>query len=76
MSPIKFQNPPPKTTAERLAEVLGAAGLDEMAGKALTGEYGDFTSPHDFPKAMLVQILEGRGLYAIAERVRDGEFDD
>lgn len=72
-----YLGPSPRPpVADRLSIYLEAAGLHEMAKLAAEGHYGDFTSDLDFPKATLVSELETAGKFELAERVRDGEFDD
>lgn len=62
-------------TKERLAAVLGAAGLGELSRRALLGHYDDFESPLATPIMQLVLDLEAVGAHELAKRARNGEFD-
>jgi hypothetical protein len=62
--------------SEKLAAALMEAGAPiNMIEKAISGFYGDFTSPLAFPILELVTDAMALGLTDIADRARDGEFD-
>ncbi len=63
------------STKERLAQVLHAAGLFEMEGRARLGEYDDFESNSATPITRLILDLQGCGHYDLAKRTMNGEFD-
>lgn len=63
------------STTERLAEVLTAHGLPEMAKKAREGYYDDFRSPLATPIIQLVRDLQAAKQHALAQRAVNGEFD-
>jgi len=63
------------STSDRLAEVLAAEGLHEMAAKARTGYYDDFKSELATPIVQLVRDLQATGKAELANRVMNGEFD-
>jgi hypothetical protein len=65
-------------TKERLAEALRAIGLNTLADEAARGLYDDYESPSAFPLITLVHRLGEAATpeaNALAERVKDGEFD-
>jgi hypothetical protein len=65
-------------TKDKLAKALVEAGLERMAIMAEAGFYDDFLSPIAFPITQLLADLRTANTpasYALAARVRDGEFD-
>lgn len=64
-----------QSTSERLAQVLHAAGLRNLAAKARAGYYDDFRSPLATPIVQLVKDLKAAGRDDIAQRAMNGEFD-
>jgi len=62
-------------TKERLEEVLRAAGLHEMAAKALLGGYDDFETTSPTPIIDLVRDLKAADRPDLAQRAIDGEWD-
>lgn len=63
------------STAEKLAQVLHAAGLFEMEKKARGGYYDDFRSPLATPIVQLVNDLRAAGQHDLAHRAMNGEWD-
>lgn len=65
-------------TKERLATALRDIGLVALADEAARGMFDDYESPNPFPLINLVHRLGEAGTAeatALADRVRDGEFD-
>jgi hypothetical protein len=68
-------------TSQKLADVLRAAGFEDLAKRAETDEFHDFLSPHALPEMMLDEELVDlikRGYPAakdIRARHHEGEFD-
>ena len=65
-------------TKDKLAKALLDAGLERMAIAAEAGFYHDFLSPLAYPTTALLNDLRSANSpasYALAQRVRDGEFD-
>ena len=65
-------------TKVRLARALRLIELDSLAAEAERGMYDDYESPMAFPLINLVHRLGEAGTSeaaALAERVKDGEFD-
>jgi|SRR5882672_6640307 len=73
-------------TSQHLADVLKAAGFNELAARAELDEFHDFHSPHTFPEMELDKALvnimntsdsarERDEAYKIRMRHHDGEFD-
>jgi hypothetical protein len=65
-------------TRWRLAAALAAAGLYDMADKAVAAIYDDYLSPLDNPMTQLVNDLQKAGTPAaklIREQVIQGEYD-
>jgi hypothetical protein len=63
-------------TKERLAQTLeGNGASEEMIKNARLGMYDDFISPLPSPIMHLVSDLREEGLYDLAQRAMDGEFD-
>ena len=65
-------------TRWKLAAALIAAGLYDMADKAVSGYWDDFLSPLDFPISALVAELEKIGTpdaLLVAEQAKEGDFD-
>lgn len=62
-------------TKERLAAVLGDAGLGTMQQKAAAGYYDDFESPLATPIVQLVTDLRMEGRDDLAARAMNGEWD-
>jgi hypothetical protein len=65
-------------TRWKLASALVAAGLYDMADKAVVGFYDDFLSPVDLPISMLVFDLREVGTpeaLLIAEDAKNGLYD-
>jgi hypothetical protein len=74
-------------SAQRLADVLKAAGLTELALRAEQNEFHDFLSPHELPDLLLSDELlriamddkrpdrERMAAHHIRMRHHDGEFD-
>jgi hypothetical protein len=65
-------------TTEKLARALEAEHdprLAPLIDRARTGYYHDYLSPLPGPEVQLVADLTALGHTALAERVRDGEFD-
>jgi len=65
-----------ESTKDRLAKALRGAGAPDLATRAEAGEFSDFQSQHAMPKVRLVELLVGRGLRSLAEKVTHGLFDD
>lgn len=66
------------TTKGRLAEALRDIGLLQLAVDAERGVFDDYESPMPFPLINLVHRLGEAATpeaAALAERVKDGEFD-
>lgn len=66
------------TTKERLAAALREIGLPTLAADAERGMYDDYESPLPFPLIALVHRLGEAATpaaEALAQRVRDGDFD-
>jgi hypothetical protein len=64
------------TPAEKLTQALRDAGAPiEMIERAMSGYYGDFTSPLALPITQLVVDAEAAGLYEIAMQARRGVYD-
>lgn len=66
------------STKERLAAALRGIGLDALADEAARGMFDDYESPNAFPLITLVHRLGEASTpeaTALAERVKDGEFD-
>lgn len=64
-----------RQAATKLANALREAGLLEMAGRADTLYYSDFSSPLPFPKITLVDHLRLHDQDGLVTRVVLGEFD-
>jgi hypothetical protein len=72
-------------TSQHLADVLRAAGFDDLAVRAEADEFHDFLSPHALPETMLAEILadyaatpipaQRIAAMNIRQRLIDGEFD-
>lgn len=62
-------------TKKKLAAVLMAEGLDDMAQEALNGRYDDFDSEFPTPIVDLVNDLRERGKMDLAARAIQGEWD-
>jgi len=65
-------------TKDKLAKALVEAGLERMAVMAEAGFYHDYLSPIAYPITQLLSDLRTANTpasYALAARVRDGEFD-
>lgn len=62
-------------TSERLAAVLEAHGLREMAAKARDGYYDDYRSPLATPIVQLVLDLNKAKRGDLARRAMAGEWD-
>jgi hypothetical protein len=74
-------------SAQKLADVLKAAGLTELAIRAEQNEFHDFLSPHGFPDLLLSELLANIAMddnrpehlrlaaHHIRMRHHDGEFD-
>lgn len=76
-----------RPAAERLADELAALSLVGLAMRARKGEFGDYSSPHPFPKSKIVADLRdfmhkhrhderNPRITALADRIMDGHFDD
>ena len=65
-----------KTTAKLFAAAGNAGASKELLTDIAREMFHDFQSPLDTPKLALVGRLMGEGLVELAERVRQGEFDD
>lgn len=63
------------STAEKLAQVLHAAGLFDMERKARLFEYDDYKSSSATPIVRLVRDLQAVGAHDLAKRAMNGEFD-
>jgi hypothetical protein len=64
------------TPVEKLTQALRDAGAPlEMIERAMSGYYGDFTSPLAFPIMTLVMDAEAAGLHEVAIQARRGIFD-
>lgn len=66
------------TPAAKLTYALIAAGLYDLAERASTGEFGDFTGPHATPKIILVGELDKIGTpeaKLVRDQVVHGDFD-
>lgn len=62
-------------TKARLAAVLKAEGLSEMAIQAAGGYYDDYDSPLTGPLIQLYSDLVAVDRQDLADRVKDGEWD-
>lgn len=80
-APVSELPPPPddpqtEPTKLRLTRALRDAGAPEwMVTAAADGYYDEFTSSLTFPLIELVKDASAAGLTAIADRVRNGDFD-
>ena len=65
------------TTKEKLAKALAEFRAPQvMIKKAICGAYDDFESGSATPLSDLVNDCAKHGLFAFADRVKSGEFDD
>ena len=74
-------------TSQHLADVLRAAGFEELAKRAEADEFHDFLSPHATPELELAGLLatiardktceprERMAAHNVRQRLIDGEFD-
>jgi hypothetical protein len=72
-------------TSQKLADVLRAAGFEDIALRAESDEFHDYLSPHAFPEMLLAEILADYAVTPITsqhiaalnirQRLIDGEFD-
>lgn len=71
--------PATKATADRLAAAIREVATEtrhhRLAGRAATGEFGDYADTHVCPITELNRLCRQFGLHALADRVADGEFD-
>lgn len=68
------------TTKKELIEDLlkkpESRARDALVKRAMLGEFHDFDTPHATPKILLVAELNAAGFADLAERVKDGAYDD
>jgi hypothetical protein len=63
------------STKQKLAAVLNAHGLNDMAIKAAHGFYDDYESELDTPALQLIHDLNAAKAFDLARRAMHGEFD-